>query len=407
MKILMLCSTGARIGGWFRYVPLGQALFRRGASVTMVNVSPKNSLRFTTEMDQGVRILEIPRLRGWQYFERGTRLPWDVLFRIGFIGQGRFDVVHGFGHMLNSALPLWSTPVVSPRTVTIYDREDLWRDGGLRGPRRPWWTATGWNDRFDNWFEANTPRLTDAITVVSEDLRRRTLEHGYDPSRIFYLPNGCRIDQFVPGDAQEARSRLGLPQNQRILTYVAVGTYDAKLVLDVMERLPALGHRNVLATMIGNIGDEVRSDIQRRGLADVIRVPGWITDEDLKLHLQAADVGLMPQADTAFNHSRFPIKVGDYLASGLPVATSRVGEVGRIIAESGAGVATAPDAESFANGIAHLLSQPQEPLRRLARQTAEGLSWDVVAASAEETYLTTIKRRLGSSQRRFFTFRGA
>lgn len=407
MKILLLCSTGARIGGWFRYVPLGQALARRGAAVTMVNVSPANSLRFTSEMDNGLRIVEVPRLRGWQYFERGTRFPWDILFRMGLIGAGRFDLVHGFGHAFNSAFPLWAAPVLSPRTATIYDREDLWRDGGLRGPRHPWWTAAGINDRVDNWFEANTARLTDAITVVSEDLRTRTLQHGYDPSRIFDLPNGCRVDQFAPGDTALARRELGLPKNRPILLYVAVGTYDAMMVLEAMSRLPGLGHPQVLAVMVGNMGEEVRTEIVRRGLEGSVSLPGWIGQEPLKLHLQAADLGLMPQADTPFNRSRWPIKVGDYLASGLPVATTLVGEVGRLVAESGAGVATAPDVESFARGIADLLDRPQAPLRRLARATAEGLSWDVVAAGAEETYRTVVKRRLGSGHARFFNFGGA
>jgi glycosyltransferase involved in cell wall biosynthesis len=399
MKILLLCSTGARIGGWFRYVPLGQALFRRGATVTMVNVSPKNTFRFTSEMDHGLRIVEVPRLRGWQYLERGTRLPWDILFRMGLIGAGRFDVVHGFGHALNSALPLWATPLLSPRTATIYDREDLWRDGGLRGPRRPWWTGAGVNDRVDNWFEANTPRLTDAITVVSEDLRARTLDHGYDPSCVFALPNGCRVDQFSPGDVDRAREALGLPRNRTILLYVAVGIYDAMMVLESMARLASLGHPDALAVMVGNMGEEVRADIARRGLEDSVLLPGWLEQEPLKMHLQAADLGLMPQADTPFNRSRWPIKVGDYLASGLPVATTRVGEVGRLIAESGAGVATAADAESFAQGIAHLLGKPRDALRRLARATAEALSWDVVAAGAEETYRTVIERKLGGASR--------
>ena len=407
MRLLLLCSTGHRIGGWFRYVPLGQALFRRGAKVTMVNVSPINSLHFTSEMDNGVRIIEVPRLRGWQYFACGTRFPWDILYRMGLIGTGGFDVVHGFGHAFNSAFPLWAAPFLSPRTATIYDREDLWRDGGLRGPRRPWWTIAGLNDRIDNWFEANTPRLTDAITVVSEDLRTRTVQHGYDPSRIFDLPNGCRVDQFAPGDAALARKTLGLPKERPILLYVAVGTYDAMMVLEAMSRLPGLGHPDVLAVMVGNMGEQVRTDIVRRGLEDSVTLPGWISQEPLKLHLQAADLGLMPQADTPFNRSRWPIKVGDYLASGLPVVTTRVGEVGRLIAESGAGVATAPDVEAFARGISDLLDKPQGPLRRLARATAEGLSWDVVAAGAEETYRTVMRRRSALSLTRFSRFGGA
>jgi glycosyltransferase involved in cell wall biosynthesis len=407
MKVLLLCSTGARIGGWFRYVPLGQALVRRGASVTMVNVSPKNILNFSTEDDQGLRIIEVPRLKGWRVFERGTRLPWDVLFRIGLVGAGRFDVIHGFGHMFNSAFPLWSAPILSPRTVTIYDREDLWRDGGLRGPRRPWWTGAGVNDRVDNWFEAHTPRFVDGITVVSEDLRWRSQAHGYDPDRIFYLPNGCRVDQFVPGDAAQARAELGLPVDRPILVYVAVGIYDAMMVVDAMEKLPRLGHPNTLAVMIGNIGEPVRLEVERRGLAGSVLLPGWVSGDPLKRYLQASDLGLMPQADTAFNRSRFPIKVGDYLASGLPVATTLVGEVGRIIAESGAGVATAADVDAFTNGIADLLSRPQAPLRALARKTAEALSWDVVAAQAEDIYRTVEDRRLNGAGRRSFAFKGA
>jgi glycosyltransferase involved in cell wall biosynthesis len=262
--------------------------------------------------------------------------------------------------------------------------------------------VAGVNDRIDNWFEAHTGRLTDAITTVSDDLRARTVAHGYDPERIYYLPNGCRVDEFAPGDAGAARVALGLPSGRPILLYVAVGTYDASLVLDVMQMLPALGHRDVLAVMLGLIGDDVRRDITRRGLENDVLVPGWVDTDRLRVYLQAADVGLMPQADTPFNRSRFPIKVGDYLASGLPVATMQVGEVGRLVADSGAGVATAADAGSFGRGVAELLAQPRGELRRLARRTAEGLSWDVVAARAEDIYRRTISGREISRGRRLF-----
>jgi FkbM family methyltransferase len=392
VKILLLTSSGHRVGGWFRCAPLGQALHRRGADVTLVNVSPVHSWRFSREVDRGLKIVEVPRLRGWRHLERGSRFPWDIAYRIGLIGAGSFDVVHGFCHLFNSALPLWSAPFTSPNTATLVDREDLWRDGGLRGPRRPAFTLAGINDRVDNWFESNSGRWTDAVTAVSEDLATRTISAGIDPARVFQLGNGCRVDEFSPGDPAAARRDLGLPLEPPLLLYAAMGTYDAFMVLDLMQQLPALGYPQARAVMLGNIGDDVRAEVQRRDLGRVVDVRGWAQTSQLRLFLQACDVGLMPMADTAFNRSRWPVKVGDYLSSGLPVAATRVGEVGKIVAESGAGVATAPDPEAFARGVADVLSSRGPALRALARRTAEARSWDVVAARAEEIYRTVLAR---------------
>lgn len=58
-----------------------------------------------------------------------------------------------------------------------------------------------------------------------------------------------------------------------------------------------------------------------------IKVYGWLSYDDFTKLICCADLFSLIQEDTLRNRSRFPNKMGDYLAVGRPIIANQVGEV--------------------------------------------------------------------------------
>jgi glycosyltransferase involved in cell wall biosynthesis len=280
--------------------------------------------------------------------------------------------------LLARVLP-WHGPLVA-------DWDDLWTDGGLMGSRPEGGLVRRLAYDLDHAAEKHLKKCADAVTVVSEALRRRAIADGVSEDRVVCLGNGAAIEEFSPGDKPTLRRELGLPLGERVAIFTGFGQYDLEQALDALRRLDLAGKAPV--TLVTGPNDElVRAWVDRRGLGHRVKVLGLVPFERLKPLLAAADFGLMPYADKAINHARFPIKLGDYLAAGLPIAGSDVGEVGRIIRELDAGVAAPPTVEGFASAIGELVGAADLAARSTrARAAAEAMSWDSVAATAERLY---------------------
>ena len=97
-------------------------------------------------------------------------------------------------------------------------------------------------------------------------------------------------------------------------------------------------------------------------------------------------------ADRLDNRARWPIKLGDYLASGRPVAMQDVGDGASLVRDFRLGRVTGLSPEEFARGILDLLERPEEmeAAGTRARWFAEArLRWERRAIALLEFYRET------------------
>jgi glycosyltransferase involved in cell wall biosynthesis len=403
MNVLMFTSVIDRVGTWYRAFNLATALTRRGHDVTLIK---GGSQRFLPErkVEEGVLVWNLPRFWGSSLFHRGTRMPWDIVERASLFGLRQYDVTHAFTHHLNSMLPALAGRWLQRSTVVLGDRDDLWTDGGLYGDGTERSSLSGKLDyRFHSWTERGMGRWFHGMTVASRDLLQRVYAEGADPTRVHQVINGCPVDRIHPGDRRMARKTLGLPANRPILLFIGVGQYDVDLILG------ALGHlkrrlqpfAQPLTYLVGPNKEHLQRLVAEVGLSKDVIATGFLSDDAIVPYLQAADVGLLPFADKPLNRARYPIKIGDYLAAGLPILTNLVGEMGRIVQTEKVGLATGASPEAYAAGLVEMLSNPEMLVgfRSRARAAAERMSWDIVGRDLEQFYFDLIEKIKDTSVR--------
>ncbi len=370
---------------------LALGLTRRGHEVTFL------APRLKADAPDGERA---PEGRIVRYAGTGQGLGFVRAGRIAAArleAQGPFDIVHT--HFAYAALgPLQALPRTLPQVRSFYGPwdEEAWAEEhsrlpAARGPSR--WARAALNRgkrRLRHEVEAANLRRSRRVVVLSEQSRREVAVFGYPPADVHLFPGGVDLARFAPApDKQAVRRSLALPTDRTLL--LSVRRLAARMGLDVLiDAMPAVAARHPDALLlIGGKGPErekLETLIQDRGLQDHVRLLGFIPDDALAAHYQAADVFVLPT--TALEG--FGLVTLEALACGVPVIGTPVGATPEILAPLGAGlVASAATPDALARSLLAFLDGPRpEHLSpdRLRRYVCDHYSWDRHVDAVERLY---------------------
>ena len=94
--------------------------------------------------------------------------------------------------------------------------------------------------------------------------------------------------------------------------------------------------------------------------------------------LASMDIAVAPYPPLAHFYSS-PLKVYEYMAAGLPIVASRIGQVGEIIQDGVTGLLVAPgDSAAFTKALIRLQNDPElrQQLGANARESVSEHTWD-------------------------------
>lgn len=377
----MLVFNQVGRGTYWRALHLGRHLVRRGHQVTLIATAQAARLRLAEHEVDGVRLVETPDLlpgalrSGWDL--------WNTARRIGWLRGRTFDLVHAFE----------MRPVVLFPALMAQERGALWvtdwcdwfgRGGSveerpnplLRGVLRP----------VETFFEERFRTQADAATVISSTLRQKVLDLGVPAERVLTFPNGVDLEGIRLQDREKVRRRLGLPLHVKLVAYTgAMFRRDATLMAAAFDRVHA-AEPNARLLLIGYCNQPVERMVRT---PEAVWRTGSISSQQLADYLSASDVGWLPLADCGANRGRFPMKLSDFMAAGLPVAASDVGDIGVLLRQVTIGRVTLAQPELMADALLALLADAaeRERLGRYARQVAEArFAWPLIAESVERFY---------------------
>lgn len=197
----------------------------------------------------------------------------------------------------------------------------------------------------------------DKVITVSAALKEKVKELGIDENKISVITLGINQDRFFMIGRQEARERLGLPQEQRIILFVGnlVPIKGIDVFLKAMHILKSRGTSNCMLCLVGSgpLKENLCNLITDLSLQDCVRMVGGVSNQNLRLWMNASDLFCLPS-----HNEGWPNVLMEALACGIPVVATNVGGIPEIINDKKLGVLIPPkNPEMFAQGIKEALNK--------------------------------------------------
>ncbi len=234
--------------------------------------------------------------------------------------------------------------------------------------------------------------MIDAYIAISADLELEFLEKGFRRDKIQRIPNGVDTDRFRPATQEEkqaAAASLGLPIDRQIALFAGV--------LDHRKRIQWLAHRWVASNGFGSgallvavgptsrasYGESLRLELDGLAVAhpDLLRVHSCAAD--IAPYYRASDCFVFPSSNEGL-----PNALLEAMASGLPVAATRVSGSNELVRDGTTGVFFEVD---DADGLSHAMTRISGPAGRAMGQqgrrlVSDAYGIDAIATRYEELY---------------------
>jgi glycosyltransferase involved in cell wall biosynthesis len=220
------------------------------------------------------------------------------------------------------------------------------------------------------------------LVVVSKVIAQYVQQYGGRPDRVHVVPNGVNPARFPSNLAPSMPARRG------VFRVGFLGSLKPWHGLTMLVEAFARVHCQTPDARLLVVGDgpernSLIAELSARGLLAVTHLTGAVSACQVPGLLASMDVGVAPYlggADFYFS----PMKVYEYMAAGLPVVASDIGQIGEVITDGEEGLLCRPgDASALTAALLRLRADPS--LRaRLGRSARRKMlryhNWDAIAA---------------------------
>lgn len=188
-------------------------------------------------------------------------------------------------------------------------------------------------DNFEGFGQAKFPLMKNLlrtsvqsaqlVTTTSQPLAEFVRDKYQAKGKVISMPSTVDRHTFCPSDKIEARKKLGLPLNKKLIG-TAGGLYRDKGIVVIYEAWKKLKDQipNTVLILAGPYEKKLPIPCDER-----IIYLGSLPHQEVAALFQALDLGIISILDTAFGRYCFPQKAYEMLACNLPVVVSNIGEM--------------------------------------------------------------------------------
>ena len=341
-------------------------LVQLGHEVTICCTSPSGRWGISRFERDGVKIVEAPDLlRGALRSGWGT---WNVLNRIWWLNGESFDLIHAFETRPTVIFPALFGKIIK-RTPLFLDWGDWFgRGGSVEERQNPVHRVI--LRVVDTFFENRFRRVGRGTTVICDLLEQKARKAGVAQDAILQIKDGANVQELVPKNKKESREKIGLPKDKFLIGYLGyIYPSDAALMAECFNRLCQM-RDDVCLVWIGYANRPIQEMVSE---PDKVILSGQIPYNELNDWIASCDMCWLPYRDSGTNRGRWPMKLNDYMAAGVPTVATAVGDVTQVIGQHNIGILAKPTAGDVAAKVSELLDSPFliAELGKNARQTAE------------------------------------
>lgn len=244
--------------------------------------------------------------------------------------------------------------------VLIYSRDEYFLPFFLRYSANVVWeahTLPSQRSRYVKYW--NRCR---AIVVISKGLMEELVKIGVPKEKILVAPDGIDVTKFeIRNSKLEIRNSLRLPLNKKIVMYTGQ-LFDwkgADVLLEVARQVKSQKSKveSPVFVFVGGVKEDVeRFKHNAQGLDNVL-ILGQQPHGKIPLYQRAADVLVLPNKKGSAVSERWtsPLKLFEYMASGVPIVASNLPSIREVLNESNALLIEPNNPEALAQGIHNAL----------------------------------------------------
>ena len=214
---------------------------------------------------------------------------------------------------------------------------------------------------LQRWLVRATMGFADAVIVNSSYVRRFAIdEEGARPDRVFFIPNGVRVEDYTnPINRALVRADMGLSVQGRVLG--TIGRLTWQKGFDVLLHALSLIHREDLDLLIFGVGEEetrLRTLATKLSLQERVHFVGY--RHNIHELLSAMDLYVHPA-----RFEGMPNAVVEAMAAARPIVATSVDGNRELVEDGNHGWLVPPDDhKALAKAIQEALSDPEEAQRR-------------------------------------------
>ncbi|MDP3645461.1 MAG: glycosyltransferase family 4 protein [bacterium] len=223
------------------------------------------------------------------------------------------------------------------------------------------------------------------LVVISEGLKRSLIENGVAPEKIVVAPDAVDLSEFALAPSREIWRAYQVDPENKIALYTGhfYGWKGAETLAAAAPYMPS----NTELVLMGGVDHELKT-FQKKYASNRVHVIGYQPRQQIPAFLVSADVLVLPNSAKPKISSEYtsPLKLFQYMASGVPIVASDLPSIREILTDEMAFWCTPDDERALARQIEYVLSHPDEARQKAARAREEvkKYTWDARAQTILE-----------------------
>ena len=216
------------------------------------------------------------------------------------------------------------------------------------------------------------------LILITEKAKEEFIAAGIEKEKCLVFPDAVDLARFdIDISKEDARQKLGLPQDKKIVLYAGSFYLHSWKGIDVILESAKEFSDNFLFVLVGGKEKEI-ADIRSQYQASNILLIPQKPNKDIPLYLKAADVLVLPnkKGDPASERYTSPLKLFEYMAARRPIVASRLPSIEEILNDKNSILVQANQPQKLADGIKKALDENSQKLIDQAFQDVRNYTWD-------------------------------
>lgn len=391
MRILISNFAILDKAGFSRTPKLAQELVRLGNQVTLLTSLPSNKFVFPYKkiIRDGVTIIAFPDIVPNSFRRTGFSL-FTFFFKLVFILFNKYDIYHSdVGHRPSGGIPILIKKLFS-RVVYITEWYNYYGRGGQFDTKRGFKKIT--HGFYDLFWEVRDKKLADGVVCLSTEMASRAISENISKSKVTVINGGADVRSIPFSISPKFREKYGISQDSLTFGFAGMSVGQLEDIMPFIGALNKLSYQNskIANSTLITTGNFLPESIQKSlGNRFKFLEYGWVDYKEYGELLNCADYFILLQEPNLDHKTRWPNRLGDYIAAGRKTIINPFGETKILVRKyEKLFITTAFDEESLREQLIKLANQndhylDRERIRKIAEQK---VSWNHRAIELNEFY---------------------